>query len=593
MASENSCTQNFVEEDLEKCNSIRKKWCGFKRTMVILVVVVFAVSNFATMIYVFGNKQSTFNRDAINIDSGSSSAPSRQTADAAMSRLFLSIGSGHLFQLQECQGTQYKVTFPDIDYALMGYNVLRGYPLATGHDPGFTLPIFTADYKNGVQTADCRYNVPKGLVVAPDVSCVTSFSSKVVQTSYEYAQSLSVSASVNGGGWGVSFSASAGYKESSSEMASGESVFIISTAKCNYYFTKLVQRSPPPFNPDFFQWILRLNNTDNTDIYIEFFETYGTHFATEVKFGARFTYEHKMKSETFQSQSEKGIDVGVSASYSGAVSAGASFSMEYSQKEKASDFSKSVETKTITVGAAPPANGDAMTWASTVKESPVPSEYKLESIEELFTERYMDKTKVNVNLEKISQTIRKYKSVYCEYLLAKGDIESCQALTPGLMLSKTRLYAHYAEHILSYKECVDYCLRQMECSAVTYCDKCSSSDVHHKTCYLYKKDTRFEIAAGNEKEWKSLFFVGKVNANLVLHNTTVVGIARKYQLKKGETIDELKCHIMCVQDVHCVVYSYCVCPGIDQKCTLYSIENVLGFKVEEGTMSVFVTKHTF
>jgi hypothetical protein len=39
-----------------------QKWCGFKRTMVILVVVVFAVSNFATMIYVFGNKQSTFNR---------------------------------------------------------------------------------------------------------------------------------------------------------------------------------------------------------------------------------------------------------------------------------------------------------------------------------------------------------------------------------------------------------------------------------------------------------------------------------------------------------------------------------------------------
>ena len=65
-------------------------------------------------------------------------------------------------QLQECQKPHWKRSFPDLDYALFGYDILKGYPLATGHDPGFTHPIFLADYTSGKQTADCRYSVPGG-----------------------------------------------------------------------------------------------------------------------------------------------------------------------------------------------------------------------------------------------------------------------------------------------------------------------------------------------------------------------------------------------------------------------------------------------
>ena len=46
------------------------------------------------------------------------------------------------YLLQDCQHGGFKKSFPDLDYALMGYNVLKGYPLAAGHDPGFTQPIF-------------------------------------------------------------------------------------------------------------------------------------------------------------------------------------------------------------------------------------------------------------------------------------------------------------------------------------------------------------------------------------------------------------------------------------------------------------------
>lgn len=101
-------------------------------------------------------------------------------------------------QLQECQKPHWKRSFPDLDYALFGYDSLKGYPLATGHDPGFTHPIFLADYTSGKQTADCRYSVPAGLIVVPDVSCETSFSSKIVRNRLEMSQSLEASANVEG-----------------------------------------------------------------------------------------------------------------------------------------------------------------------------------------------------------------------------------------------------------------------------------------------------------------------------------------------------------------------------------------------------------
>ena len=101
-------------------------------------------------------------------------------------------------QLQECQNAHWKRSFPDLDYALFGYDILNGYPLATGHDPGFTHPIFLTDYTPEKQTSDCRYSVPAGLVVVPGVSCETTFSSKIIRNRLEMSQSLQAAANVEG-----------------------------------------------------------------------------------------------------------------------------------------------------------------------------------------------------------------------------------------------------------------------------------------------------------------------------------------------------------------------------------------------------------
>ena len=47
-------------------------------------------------------------------------------------------------------------TFPNIEYSFYGYNILKGYPISDGVDPGFTRPIFAADFTSQRKTADCR-----------------------------------------------------------------------------------------------------------------------------------------------------------------------------------------------------------------------------------------------------------------------------------------------------------------------------------------------------------------------------------------------------------------------------------------------------
>ena len=223
--------------------------------------------------------------------------------------------------LQECQGPFLKKSFPDIDYTLQGYNILKGYPQAIGHDPGLTHPIFYADYSQECQTSDCRYSLPSGIYAVPDVSCITSFKSEEITTSYQFSKSLSAQANVEGGGWGVKFSASAGYKEASSGMSTSQAVYVMSTASCKYYSTNIDLTAPPPFEAGFLRWSEKLTEASDDEV-IEFINYYGTHYLKEVTFGAKYIFQHKMSSNTYKTLSSSQFSVSVQASYSGLFSVG-------------------------------------------------------------------------------------------------------------------------------------------------------------------------------------------------------------------------------------------------------------------------------
>ena len=98
--------------------------------------------------------------------------------------------------------------------------------------------------------------------------------------------------------------------------------------------------------------------------------------------------------------------------------------MDSEQRSAFHNIQKSVGIGTITVGAAPPSNGDAMTWASSVQENPAPIKYTLTPIHNLFTERY-SKHLPGVNLDVVREMIKNASKNYCQALKKEGRVDSC------------------------------------------------------------------------------------------------------------------------------------------------------------------------
>lgn len=231
-----------------------------------------------------------------------------------------------------------------------------------------------------------------------------------------------------GGGWGFQFSASGSYKRDVAEMSSGEYVLVVSRAQCQYYRSNIDLTRPPPFDPGFLVWANKLADpsSTNSDV-LQFIKYFGTHFIADVTFGAKFIQTHRISQAAQESLRKESISVEAQASYSGLFSIGGGFSMDKEQREAASKFMKSVQTTTITVGSAPPSNGDAMTWAASVQSNPVPTRYSLMGIENLFSNQFMRHLSPTVNYDGLRKKIANAAYKYCVALKVLGKVSSCKS----------------------------------------------------------------------------------------------------------------------------------------------------------------------
>jgi len=229
----------------------------------------------------------------------------------------------------------------------------------------------------------------------------------------------------SGSGWGFEFSASTEYKKDTAEMSSGEFLIVLSHAECQNYYSIIDFTNPPPFDPGFLSWAKKLAVPKTSDEAImEFVQYYGTHFFSDVTFGAKFVQHHKLSQKTYESLKTSEISVEAQASYSGLFSIGGGFSLDKKQSEAASNFSKSVETITYTVGSTPPSNGDALTWAASVDQNPVPMLYSLSPIDVLFTEPFTKSLPRDVNYTAIRENLRNVSQVYFHALAKAGLVHS-------------------------------------------------------------------------------------------------------------------------------------------------------------------------
>ena len=309
---------------------------------------------------------------------------------------------------------------------MSGYNALFGYPKSSGIDPGWRSRIFQLDFTDTGYTPDCSPAIPNGFDILRLTGCEINFHAEEVRTSTNLYESLSTNAHVTGGAYGVSFSASTAFQQATTDIQENNKVYTLSDATCFDYSSRFNPTQKPPLYEHFVTELRTLVANDDSDIYHHFFDSYGTHFPTEMKFGSRYTREYIMTSEQYEYISESSYSVTAQAEYEGLVSVGAGLGLSEEQINAAQNFQENVQINIYTIGALPVASGHVEDWASVVHESPAPYEYTLESIDNLFTQKYFQNS--DIDYATIKARVVKYQSSYCAYIMNRYPHINCNAL---------------------------------------------------------------------------------------------------------------------------------------------------------------------
>ncbi|XP_025102347.1 uncharacterized protein LOC112568965 isoform X3 [Pomacea canaliculata] len=466
-----------------------------------------------------------------------------------------------------------------MDYALFGYNSLKGCPLTLGYDPGFTFPIFSAQSQ---VTGD--NGGPRGVVLSHDVSCVTSFTSTVVETPYDLTTLLTGTARLGADKWGPPFSASQHFLKFSDELK--QNVLVLSTAVCSIYHVKLLLWEPPSFHSSFVDWIIKLNNTDDEDMFLKFLDTYGTHFVSRARFGASITVVHKMEDKVYRNLTES--HVRSAASYVAAALFGQPQTLTSDQQKAANEFQNEVETTTIVVGVPLSYAGNSLTWLTAAKDQPSAIHYDLTSVEVLFSDTLMGNSSLigsyGIDHVRIMNNILAVKTKYCWTVKRQDLTGECEGSSGKTLLSTKLMGKSEDRAAQSADQCVEGCYQLPGCVAVSFCPECRQTNLSNN-CHVFSAgDIQRAVS---DSRWHSTMLVDKLETFVKLHNTTVV-VNSSSQSEVPPVTSVQDCYPSCIQDTQCVAFTLTDTSGSLIKCTRHT-DSLLSLTQKTGVSVYFVS----
>ncbi|XP_025102661.1 uncharacterized protein LOC112569157 [Pomacea canaliculata] len=477
-----------------------------------------------------------------------------------------------------------------MDYSLFGYNSLKGCPLTSGRDPGFTLPIFSGEFH---VTPDFRYSVPRGVLLSHDVSCDTSFTSKVVETPYDLTTLLTGTARLGADKWGPPFSASKHFHKLSAQLT--QHVLVVSTAVCSLYDLTLLLSEPPSFHQSFVDWMIQLNNTDDDDKYLEFLDTYGTHFVSRARFGASITVIYKMDDHVYRLLTEDHVTS--AASYSAHALFGHTQTLTSDQQKAIAEF-RNHETTTFAVGVPLPDGGNSATWLTAAKDNPSVIDYDLTSVEVLFTDTFMGVASptggYGIDHDRIKKTIMAVKTKYCRTLKRKDLLVDCR--DTGRTLLSTKLIGNTKYGAAeSAVQCLEECYQLAGCVAVSFCPLCTRDNRGSKCQVFSAGDIHRAVT---DRQWQTIMLVDKLETFVKLHNTTVVVNSSSLSdvppvnsssLSEVPPVTSVQdCYPSCIQDTQCVAFTLTDTSGSLIKCTRHT-DSLLSLTQRTGVSVYFVS----
>jgi hypothetical protein len=237
------------------------------------------------------------------------------------------------------------------------------------------------------------------------------------------SQSCTVSSGVAYGPFSASFSASNEYQNIQQTLSQSESAAYTMSGVCTVYEATVQNQSP--LSQQFMEDAMSLDPSDLTTYY-SFFQTYGTHYITELTMGAKVNMISTFTSSNLQTLQSKQTDVETSARASFFVSFGITEATSQDDSE-ASDFASNASYSDLTtLACTPPSEGNADSWFSSIA-NPLPISYTLSSIADVFTSSNFGNS---TNFTAINAALSQALDGYCGYLMSTGSLSSCQLTIP-------------------------------------------------------------------------------------------------------------------------------------------------------------------
>lgn len=260
------------------------------------------------------------------------------------------------------------------------------------------------------------YLQPEGVLITIGQNCIVSSSATEISSMQQYTDQLSVMASVSGGAIEGSFSASGEYQSMQQAFSSQQSSGYMMGGNCTFY--QATATSLPALNKHFIEAALSINSSDPTSYY-DFFDTYGTHYVTDITMGAKINMISTFTASSVNSLESQGISVAAAAQASFGINFGISGNYT-SDSSQTSAFSEAASYTEIT-SVACSLSDNALAWDENIS-TPLPISYKLSNISDLFTIENFGNSTDEISLSEIATGLVSALETYYAYLQSTGAI---------------------------------------------------------------------------------------------------------------------------------------------------------------------------
>ena len=176
--------------------------------------------------------------------------------------------------------------------------------------------------------------------------------------------------------------------------------------------------------------------------------------------------------------------------------------------------------------------------------------------------------------------------MYCTALKNESLVDSCEDFSAGFELEETRLYNHYQKREIDFAACVDDCLKDRKCVAIT---------ILGTLCHFYSGNNVGGYSGTKDSRgWKSVIFQRKIqsaNINLTLQNSHIPKGTR------GSNSNQTACEQSCIGEPQCDAYEYCDrnhqgswCRETTNNCYHFSMKDITRLKAETYSFVKFIVR---